>query len=247
MAISVSVCDDDPSQIKYLCGLLNDWAADKPFGLSVSAYDSAEAFLFDYSDHPCELLLLDIEMKRLNGMELAKRLRAEGDLLPIVFITGFSEYLAEGYEVEALHYLLKPVDRSKLYAVLDRYLKRHSGKSAGVLLTGEGQTRHVPPEGIVFLEARGHRTELHLNDGAVFESDKSIGEWRRLLCTASAESKAKNGRLADFLPTHRSYLVNLRYVRSIGKTECVLDSGESVPLSRRLWREVNERFIRFYS
>lgn len=64
-----------------------------------------------------------------NGMELAKSLRAKGDLLPIVFITGFSEYMSDGYDVEALHYLLKPVKKEKLFAVLDRYIAKCSGGS----------------------------------------------------------------------------------------------------------------------
>ncbi len=233
MAFTVSICDDDPSQITYLRSLLSEWSADKPFALMISEYESAEGFLFAYPDNPCELLLLDIEMKQLNGMELAKRLRAEGDMLPIVFITGFSEYLSDGYDVEALHYLLKPVDKAKLYGVLDRYVKRQGVRTEEILLSGEGRIRHVSLESIVYIEARGRKTELHLADGTVFESDRSIGDWERQ--TASA-----------FIHTHRSYMVNLRYIQSIGRTECILDSGESVPLSRRLYQEVNERFIGFY-
>ena len=63
-------------------------------------------------------LLLDIEMGNMNGMELARNLRAKGDMLPIIFITGYSEFMQDGYDVEALHYLLKPVDKNKLLLCL---------------------------------------------------------------------------------------------------------------------------------
>ncbi len=77
-------------------------------------FPSAEAFLFHYAeDKSCDILLLDVEMGAMNGVELAKRIREENDALQIVFITGYTDYIAEGYDVSALHYLVKPVSREK--------------------------------------------------------------------------------------------------------------------------------------
>ena len=103
MPLTIAICDDNENQIKEMRRLLAEWSADKPFALDIDEYISAESFLFSYPDKPCDLILLDIEMDRLNGMELAKHLRSNGDMLPIVFITGYSDYIAEGYDVEALH------------------------------------------------------------------------------------------------------------------------------------------------
>ena len=125
MPLTIAICDDNENQIKALRRLLDEWSADKQFALAIDEYISAKSFLFSYPDNPCDLILLDIEMKELNGMELAKKLRSDGDMLPIVFITGYSDYIGDSYEVEALHYLLKPVNKQKLFAVLDRYIKRH--------------------------------------------------------------------------------------------------------------------------
>lgn len=66
------------------------------------------------------IAVCDDEMGDLNGMELAKQIRQTDEQIPILFITGYEEYMAQGYEVSALHYLLKPVNREKLFAVLDR-------------------------------------------------------------------------------------------------------------------------------
>ena len=115
--IRVAICEDDESQINALKKMLTEWNS----CTIISEYNSAEQFLFNYPDISCHLLLLDIEMGDMNGMELARELRARGDMLPIIFITGFSEYIGDGYDVEALHYLLKPVDKIKLFQVLDRY------------------------------------------------------------------------------------------------------------------------------
>ncbi len=232
MPLTIAICDDNEDQIKELRRLLGEWSANKPFALNIDEYISAESFLFSYPDKPCDLILLDIEMKRLNGMELAKKLRSDGDMLPIIFITGYSEYMSDGYEVEALHYLLKPVDKSKLFAVLDRYIKRHTPENDIMLACDEGSI-HVSSDMIIFCEAVGKKTNVHLQD-------------KTLVCTLGISS-LKNILPEEFIFSHRSYIVNLRFMRSIGKTEIALDNGTIIPLSRRLYKDVNEKFIQFYT
>lgn len=232
MPLTIAICDDNKSQITELRRLLGEWSADKPLALSIDEYVSAEGFLFSYPDKPCDLILLDIEMKRLNGMELAKKLRSVGDMLPVVFITGYPEYMNDGYEVEALHYLLKPVDKAKLFAVLDRYIKRRAPENEIILAYDEGSL-HISPDMIVYCEAVGKKTQVHLRDKTVV-CNMGIGG-------------IKNTLTEEFISCHRSYIVNLRYVRSIGKTELILDGGEKIPLSRRLYDEVNKKFIKYYT
>ena len=232
MPLTIAICDDNTEQIKQLRRLLDEWSADKPFALDIDEYISAESFLFNYPDKSCDLLLLDIEMKQLNGMELARKLRANGDMLPIVFITGYSDYIGDGYEVEALHYLLKPVDKQRLFTVLDRYIKRRTPENE-ITFKCEDKTLHISPDMIIYCEAVGKKTHIHTKE-QVLICETGIGNF--------------GGKLgSDFVFCHRSYVANLRYIRSIGKTEIQLDSGEKLPLSRRLYKEVNDRFIKFYT
>lgn len=237
MAIAIGICDDDTEQTGNLRRLLSEWSADKAFAVELYEYESAEEFLFDYADRPCDLLLLDIEMRGLNGMELARKLRSEGDMLPILFITGYSEYLEQGYEVEALHYLLKPLDREKLFGALDRYIRRHGTGKDEILVTSADKAMHLSVDEIVYVEADGRRTRVYLHDKSpvglsVLECTMNLGQFEGI---------------AGFIHSHRSYLVNLRYVRSIGRNSVFLDMGAEVPLSRRLYHEVNREFIAFYT
>lgn len=233
MPFTIGICDDDEAQIAGLRGTLGKWVLDKPFALTIDEYTSAESFLFSYPDKPCNLLLLDIEMKELNGMELAKKLRAEGDMLPIVFITGYSEYMNDGYEVEALHYLLKPLNEDKLSAVLDRYLKRYTPERE-IVIPCEDRMLRICPDEVMYCEAEGKKTRLYLVDREELLCPFGIGECRGMLTD-------------DFICCHRSYMVNLCYIRSISKGELHLDGGKCIPLSRRHFKEVNERFIEFYT
>lgn len=228
MPLKISICDDDSTQIQGLRGLLIEWNSK----VQIIAYSSAEQFMFDYSDNPCDLLLLDIEMGDMNGMELAKTLRAKGDMLPIIFITGFSEYMGDGYDVEALHYLIKPVNKDKLFAVLDRYADRHKPDSRIILPSGD-ESVLVAAEDIVYLEAFGKKTQLTMKDG------------KDIVCTCglnAVSEKLGNG----FVSCHRSYIVNISYISSISKTEVTMDSGKKIPLSRRSYDSVNRAFIDYY-
>ncbi len=234
MPLTIAICDDNENQISELRRLLDEWAADKPFALAIEEYISAESFLFSYSDKPCDLLLLDIEMRGINGRELAKHLRSNGDMLPIVFITGYSDYISEGYDVEALHYLLKPVAKQKLFAVLDKYVEKHSVKADELLIETANGATHISADRITYIEAFGRKTAIHLSDDTIID------------CTMSL-SKFSAMQVNGFVNSHRSYIVNLRYIRTIGKTALILDNGEEIPLSRRLYSDVNRQFIDFYT
>lgn len=231
MQINIALCDDDEEQVKHLRRLVTEWAERKPFGVNVAEYESGEQFLFEYPDHPCGLLLLDIEMKGINGMELAKKLRGAGDMLPIIFITGYSDHMGEGYDVEALHYLLKPVDKEKLFSVLDRYAAGRE-RSREIMVTTEEGTRHISAESIVCIEAFGRKAQVRLPDKSVLMCGMSISEFEGL---------------PGFIHCHRSYIVNLRQVRAITENSVILETGEEVPLSRRLRGEVNKSFIEYYT
>ena len=112
MDYRIAICDDEETQRAYISALVRSWAEQSDHTVELELFGSAEEFLFHYEEqNNYDILLLDIEMDRIDGITLAKRVRAENEAVQIIFITGYSEYIAEGYEVAALHYLMKPVDR----------------------------------------------------------------------------------------------------------------------------------------
>ena len=226
--ITIAICDDDNSQINTLEKMLTEWNS----CTIINKYSSAEQFLFNYPDVPCDLLLLDIEMGDMNGMELAKKLRAKGDMLPIIFITGFSKYIGDGYDVEALHYLMKPVDKKKLFQALDRYACRHRSENR-IILTIGNESVLVASDDILYLEAFGKKTQVILKNG------------KEIVCTCGlSEASGKLGQ--GFVSCHRSYVVNIGLIRKISRTEITMDSGKKIPISRRSYDSVNRAFIEYY-
>ncbi len=231
----LAICDDEQSQADLLYSYVSDWSSARYEPVEISVFQSSEAFLFAWDeDKSWNVLLLDIQMKGINGMALARKLRSEGSALPIVFITGFENYMSEGFEVEALHYLLKPVDSEKLYGCLDRVLRR-AGQSAELLVdTVAGEALRLPQRELAALEALGHHTRLTLADGNSVDVKASFRELARQLPTK------------DFVQCHRSYMVGLRHIRQLGKEQLTLDSGVLIPTSRRLFRQTYAAFVTFY-
>ena len=108
--LHVIICDDEAASLSFLETLVREWAAGRKCGIAVTPCKSAEQFLFNREDwEEADIMLLDIDMPGMNGISLARRLRQEGKRVQIIFATGLADYVLEGYDVEAVSYLIKPV------------------------------------------------------------------------------------------------------------------------------------------
>ena len=236
MQIQIALCDDREEDVRFLEKAVRAWAEKRKYMIALRTYPSAESFLFDCEDHPPEILLLDIEMKGMNGVKLAQELRSRGWEIPLLFITGYPDFALQGYEVSAVHYLLKPVVSEKLEAALDRAWALCGRQEASVLLPVEGGSLRVPVGQIHFAEAVGHGCTV-TTETASIDVRIGIAELEKVL------EQAEPGR---FLRTHRSYLVSVPHISRIGRAFVTLDGGAELPLSRSRYQAANQAFIRYW-
>ncbi len=181
MIVKFAICDDEITETKYLSKLIDKWAGTNKKAVKVLTFDSAESFLFHYAeDKSVDILLLDIQMKNMSGMELAKQIRQDNDSVQIVFITGYPDFMAEGYEVSALHYLMKPINEQKLFDVLDKACKRLNRVEKAILLKADGESVRIPVGSIVYAESFAHTVEITTNDDKITAS-LSISELEKAL------------------------------------------------------------------
>lgn len=229
MAYRIGICDDSGQDAEYLEGLLAQWAALEHQEIRTERFSSAEAFLFRYAvDKTFDLLLLDIEMGGMDGVSMARRVRQDNKAVQIVFITGYSDYIAEGYEVEALHYLMKPVKREKLFAVLDRALEKRAQNERCLNLEVCGEMVRLPFYEIRYLDVRQNYVTVHAE--AEYTVKKPLGEFE----------KALDQR---FFRVGRSLIVNLRYIQRVTRTEVRLSDGMVLPLPRGAYEPLNRAII----
>jgi DNA-binding LytR/AlgR family response regulator len=226
--IRIAICDDEISQIKYLTNFVNRWAQKTKNPVEIRGFPSAEAFLFAMETF--DVLLLDIQMGGQNGMELAKKLRAQGERAAIIFITGYADFVYEGYSVDALHYLMKPVDENKLYETLNKAINVFNKPTAYLMFESENGPVRLAVSDLLYAESFGHKMELNTL------TKKYITRMR------IHEFQAYE----NLYRCHRSYVINLLHVRRVARTEAALDNGASVPVSRRLYDGLNRAFVDLY-
>lgn len=231
--IRVAVCDDERTECEYLCALLSEWAKRADVRCECVTFKSAESFLFEYEDDKnFDLLLLDIQMGKMNGIELAERIRKQDTDVVIVFVTGFSDYISRGYDVNALHYLIKPIEKEKLFEVLFKATESVKKEEKYILVQSDEGCLKIKLSDVFYVEAFGHECVIGLKKRQI-TSRLSISKIEKLLG-------------ADFCRTHRSYIVNLERVSGITATEVILENGKKIPVSRRLYTALNKAFIEFY-
>ena len=231
MAYHIAVCDDNPTDSAYVRSLLDFWAKERKISIQAETFPSSEAFLFRYAeDKTFDFLLLDIEMGSMDGVTLAKRVRREDQALQIIFITGYSDYLADGYDVSALHYLLKPVNQEKLSSVLDKGIEklRQRGRLQNLELSGE--LVRIPLCEIRYLEVRQNYVTVHGKKD--YTMKRPLRDFEKELDTS-------------FHRVGRSIIVNLSFIRRVTKTEIHLLEGTVLSLPRGAYVPLNRAIITY--
>ena len=230
MAYRAAIVDDSAIDAEFVKAMLESWAHARQVEVNAEVFDSAERFLFRYSeDKDFDLLLLDIEMGAMDGVTMAKRVRRDNETVQIVFITGYSDYIAEGYEVAALHYLMKPVKREKLYAVLDRALEKQRQNERCLNLELSGELVRIPFYEIRYLEVRQNYVTVHAN--REYTVKRSLNEFEKELDKR-------------FYRVGRSMILNLRFIQRVTKRDAYLTDGTALPLPRGAYENLNRAIIR---
>lgn len=239
--LHIAIVEDEKTHAQLLQQMILAWSQKQGKHTELSFFASAEKFLFAWEDNKCfDALFLDIQMPGMDGVELAKQIRGENGRISLIFTTGITDYMQEGYEVAALHYLVKPLTEEKVAECMERICGKCEEGDGTVFMceaedeeTGERcRVRFMAGE-IRYIEAVGHYTNVRTGRSAL-RIRKGIRKWQDELVGE------------PFVFSHRSFLVNLACVSRINKDEIVLDGGEAVPLSRRNWKSFQDAFIRFY-
>lgn len=229
MNYKLAICDDSEADRQYVLSMVRRWAAEAGHTVQIDAFSSAESFLFHYAgERDYDILLLDIEMDAMDGVSMAKQLRRDNDTVQIVFITGYCDYISEGYEVAALHYLMKPVKEEKLFSVLDRAAEKLAKNEKVLTLESGGETVRVPIYQIRYADVFGNYVTIHAQTDVTVKMP--LGELE----------KALDER---FYRVGRSAVVNLTQISRVTKTEIRLSDGTVLPLPRGAYDGVNRAII----
>lgn len=236
--MKLAIIEDEEAHKELLSRYIGVWSKDREIPVAVTSFQSAESFLFAWEDErDFDVLFVDIQMQEMNGMEMAKRVREQDSDIAIIFTTGIADYMEAGYEVEAMHYLVKPISQEKLFRCMDRVLKRGIHEQF-LLVKAKEETMKLSLSSIIYVEAMGH--------GCRIEFCPQAGRTFRMETTESISKLEKKLGEPDFVRCHRSYLCRIDKIHHISRAWIEMDNGSRIPVSRRVYTYVNQMFIRYF-
>lgn len=229
----VAICEDDTDIREQGSRLCDEILTDVRIVHEITSFANAEELEKNMeAGQEFDVLVLDIKLEHMTGMELARRLRREDNLVSIIFITGYEEYLREGYGVRPVHFLLKPIDREQLReALLTDWRLNH--KPRRVMLKKGNRSMGLILEEILYAESSGNHSVRVVLKGREEIFPFTLSELRQLLPEE------------EFARCHSGYLVNLGHVRELDRFTIQLDNGGTLPVGRRYYKECQAAFISY--
>lgn len=230
--MKIAICDDEIHFIDAICPMLEQWAKERGVKLALYRFTNGDDLIDAHRSECMDLIILDVIMPLLSGIETARELRNMNQTVPIVFLTSSREYAVDSYEVKALNYLMKPVDQAHLFLALDDFLKTYKlPKTFFTAKTADGFCRIVIAD-VDYLEAQNKQVLVHLSN------DRTI-IIRELFSKCAEVFSPENG----FCCCHRSYIVNLNNVEQFSKTEVTTIHKAVIPISRNSYTTFKETYF----
>ena len=225
----IAICEDEEVFRAELKEIIAEICKRLCIEKSISVFETGEEFWSGFSDGArYDLLLLDIIMDETNGLELARRIREYDPNVSIIFVTSNPEFALHGYDVNALHYLMKPLDAGKLEQLIaSDYQSRF--KCNFIVFKSGGQIQRVPIRDIICLETVGRRVEITLPDKTVVYSGK---------LSELIEDKEQ------LIRCHKAFAVNIRNIKELTRSDAIAMNGKAIPVSRTYLKDVQQALLK---
>lgn len=238
MQLNIAICDDEPACSRMLQQFLTTYSMDNSLDIHVDLYPDGESLLAYYQNtrHTTyQLLLLDIEMPGMNGIQAAGQIRKTIDSnVIIVFISNYPEYMHDSFSVHPYHFLQKPIDASAIHTLMDDimldYQHSHSLLS---IIDGTDREYTIQIRDIYYIEcvnSKKKRLTFHMPDSSI-ETKGILSVWENQLSPYG------------FALCSRTILVNLSHIHYIQENVIVLDNGNTIPVSKRNKKSIMDHFL----
>ncbi len=221
--IHIAICDDEKHMSDQIRAIASDFFRKKNREIRLRTFLSGEELLND--EGQIDILFLDIQMKGMDGLETARKLRAGQFRGFLIFITVLKEMVFQSFEVQAYDYLVKPVEEKQFEKTMERLFASMQNAGEDSLLVQKGyEGRIIREDEIVFCEVIDRKIYLNLASGEV------VNYYERI---ENLETKLGS----HFFRCHRSYLINLKHLKGYKNGTACMDNGKEVPVSRLRSRE----------
>lgn len=230
--LAIAVCDDEITQCAHIAGIIREILKQMEVPSMIRQFNSGKALL--QADEDFDIIFLDVIMQDADGMHTARIMREQRKYEGIfVFISSSREYALEAFEVDAVQYLVKPVEEKKLRAVLQKIItqtQKHPREF--IIVSKEREKKKLFLDSICYFEIKGRKIDVHMTDGIV----TYYGQIGML-------EKSLQGK--GFFRCHKSYIVHLQYVNSYTRQDIILDNGETIMIAKRRYEAFGKEFLAY--
>lgn len=227
--IKIAICEDEKEQQELLKKYIGQIFEGLYIKYKLEIFNSGEELLENYSNDT-DIILLDIQMGKINGMDTARKIRILDNKVEIIFITSLIEYALDGYEVRAYRYLIKPVKYENLKENIIRCIKEINIKNKYIIVRERGNQIKLDINEITYVEVQKETITIH-----------TLNKVYKINGTMSSIEKQIDCSI--FFRCHKSFLVNLEHIKSIKQYVVTLENSEEVPVSRYRFKETKDKFF----
>jgi len=234
--MKLAICDDDSLVLQELSKMLNEYSLQAHSHLEYDVYSCPLELLaqMEQGTH-YDILLLDVVMPGINGIQCAKDIRTIDNFVKIIFLTSSSEYAVESYSVSAYQYLLKPLQKEKLFSILgllEMEIEAHT-QNVFVFKSQKGITK-ISLTKLEYCEVSARKLRLHMSNGEEYESNLHMNEMEEFLKAYKM-----------FLKPHRSYLVNMDYIKTLTQTSILMECGTKIPIPKEKHTSIKQIYMEY--
>ncbi len=230
----IAVCDDNLDELFRISSLLEDYCRELDSSVTYEAFHSATELLETMRTRRFDLLLLDILMPGVTGMEAAKEIRCSNSEIPIIFLTSSRDFAVESYRVDAKDYIMKPARKEEIFPSISKQLTIYKQEDAYLTLkTGNGIIK-LPFSQIVYVEVINRSVQFILTNSEMHESYGYLTDYESDLLS-----------VPYFYKPHRSYIVNLHQVTGLNKLGFTTVVGKAVPVARDAYPKAKAAYLKY--
>jgi DNA-binding LytR/AlgR family response regulator len=237
--LKIAICDDDNTELKMIKRTVDEFISikQKEHLISADTFKNGDELLSYINKHErYDLLILDIIMPGMNGLELAAEIRRNDSTCKILFLTSSPEFAVNSYHVNAYYYLLKPFFGNELKNLLNRALNEiGEEKSTSIVIKEKGKLTRVPIHTIQYVECVKHTIFFHLHDNVVISCYGTLNEFSEILLSDKL-----------FIKCHKSFIANMKHIVSISAKDFIMSDKTLVPISRQVYQQIKNTYIDYF-
>lgn len=235
--IKIAICDDDEIELNRISSECINYANKHPqYNIKVSKFGNSDD-LYNYIKykHGFDMVILDIYMPNMTGIELAHSIRESKDECEIIFLTSSPNHAIEAFTLNAAHYLLKPYTRDQFEIALSKAFSQiEKQKKAQITLKSSNSTQKIFFKDFIYSETEEHLQNIHLEDERYLKA--------RITSIELFEKLSQDKR---FYKCGSTYIINLEKVKEITSKTIFLDNGEEIPMQRRHYKTIIDRYTSY--